>query len=75
MFPRPNAQRCLLRIVLALMICISFLPLANLSWLVRVGAQGQSAGRAARPRPGRPEGTLPDLDRVQDGKVVAKGEQ
>ena len=65
MFSRLNTRHRLLRIILALIICSSFLPLTNLSWIVRVGAQGQSAGRAARPRPGKPEGTLPDLDEVQ----------
>src|SRR5205085_9812246 len=65
MFARPNAQRHLLRIALALIICISFLPLANISSLVRVAAQGQGAGRGARPQPGKPEGTLPDLQEVQ----------
>ncbi|HJP93641.1 MAG TPA: DUF4214 domain-containing protein [Pyrinomonadaceae bacterium] len=65
MFSHPNAQRYTLHLVVTVTICISFLPLSDISWLVRVAAQGQGAGRGPRPRPGKPEATLPDLEDAQ----------
>ena len=60
------AQRLTLRCVIALTICIALLPIPGISFLVSGLAQGQSQGgrRPVPPRPGKPDGTLPNLDDI-----------
>lgn len=67
MYPVVVAFHRRLRTLLVLMTCFALLPLTDFSLLVRSSAQGQSqsAGRAGRPTPGKPEGTLPDLDEIK----------
>ena len=63
------ARRSVIRIVIALTLCVSLLLVQN-AWIVinSVSAQGQnsSSNREGRPRPGKPEGNLPDLEDVQN---------
>jgi len=58
-------RRSALRIGIALTICAALLPLSSVASLVSEAAQGQSQDRKGRPRPGRPEGDLPDLDEIR----------
>ncbi len=61
MFPRSSARNFKLRIFLSLTIGAALLP-----WPIFVGeASSPGHERAARPRPGKPQGTLPDLEEVQ----------
>lgn len=66
MLPRHVAQLSKLRITLALIVCVSLLLVPSIPTLVSGAAQGQGDGRAGRPRPGKPEGTLPNLDEVKN---------
>jgi YD repeat-containing protein len=63
------ARRSALRIVLPLTLCLSLLLVQN-AWVVikSVSAQGQnqSSNREGRPRPGKPEADLPDLEDIQN---------
>ena len=65
---RRVAQRSLLRIAIALTICVALLPLPGITSLVSEAAQGsgQTEGRKGRPRQGKPEGVLPNLDEIQN---------
>src|SRR5690349_22192506 len=72
MYFRAVARRSSSRRLLVLMICVALLPLADLSLLVRSEAQGQSPGRGARPRPGKPEGDLPDLEEVKSESFIER---
>jgi Domain of unknown function (DUF4214)/Domain of unknown function (DUF4157) len=67
MYPRTLAKRCALRIAFALTILSSLLLPTTTLWLGSSAAQnpGHNAGRAGRPRPGKPEGEFPNLDSVQ----------
>lgn len=60
MYPRAVA----FRIGLSLSICASLVGPPSLT--VIISGHGQAGGRTARPRPGKPEGLLPNLDRVQN---------
>src|SRR5215212_8783526 len=53
-----------LRIAIALLIGVALLPVPWVSMLVSVMSQGHNQ-RSAPPRPGKPEGTFPDLGEVQ----------
>jgi hypothetical protein len=61
------ALRSAFRITLVLLICAALLPVPYSSLLRSVMAQGQVRGatRTPPPRPGKPEGTFPDLDTVK----------
>src|SRR5689334_4345845 len=74
MHPHPLRFRPRLRVVLALTICLALLPVMDISLLVGSRAQGQSqsAGRAGQPRPGKPEGTLPDLDEIKNESHIQR---
>lgn len=66
MNPRAAAQHSALRIALALTISLALLLSVSTPELVAVFAQGQSqSARVARPRPGKPEGDLPNLEEVK----------
>src|SRR5687768_5636221 len=54
-----------LRLVIALTICSALLPLSNISLLVSGVTQNEAHDRQGKPRPGKPEGNLPDLEDVQ----------
>jgi YD repeat-containing protein len=60
-------QNCLFRVTLVSTVCIALLPLPGVSQLISGLAQEQSQGetRVARPVPGKPEGTLPNLSDIQ----------
>src|SRR6185369_5529446 len=65
--------RISLRIPLVLLISVALLPVPCVSILV--DAMGQSPGRAPRgapPRPGKPEGVLPDLDAVKNESWIER---
>jgi len=60
--------RSALRIAVALTLCVLLLLVQNVSIVVNpASAQGQrqSSNREGRPRPGKPEGDLPDLESVK----------
>lgn len=59
-----HSLRSPLSIALSLIILLALMPVPCVSLLRSVIAQ-RSAERTPRPRPGKPEGTLPDLDEVQ----------
>ncbi|HEU4930536.1 MAG TPA: DUF4214 domain-containing protein, partial [Pyrinomonadaceae bacterium] len=60
------AQNFTLRLILSFTICASLLSVPGVSLLSEASqGQGQGAGRDARPRPKKPEGTLPDLEEVK----------
>jgi YD repeat-containing protein len=63
MFPH-LALRSSYRIFLALSVSVSLLLMTVGFWPASEASQGQEQ-RAARPRPGKPEGTWPDLEEVQ----------
>ena len=65
MFPRSSARNFKLRIFLSLLIGAALLP-----WPMFVGEASQE--RAPRPRPGKPEGTFPDLEDVQRESQVER---
>ena len=63
------ARRSVIRITLALTLCVSLLAVQNAVLVINsASAQGQSgnSNREGRPRPGKPEGSLPDLEAVQN---------
>src|SRR5215207_9192182 len=74
MYPHRLAQRCTFRITIALIICITLLPIPSVSLLVSGATQGESAApaRKGKPRPGKPEGTFPNLDEIQDESRVQR---
>ena len=65
---RRTAQHFSLRTAIALTICIALLPLPGISPLLSGAVQGQSQGesRKEKPKPGKPEGMLPDLEEVKN---------
>ena len=65
MYPRIS-KHFTLRTTLAFTICAALLPFPGPPLFVSGQAQGLGSGRAVRPRPGKPEGTWPDLDQVQN---------
>lgn len=71
---RRVALRSSLRITLALLIGVALLPAPCVSMLV--SARGQGQGRGPRtgppPRPGKPEGALPDLDDVKNESSIKR---
>ena len=56
------AQRSTLRIVIAFTIGIALLPLPHVSLLISGAAQGAQQERKPKPRPGKPQGELPNLE-------------
>jgi hypothetical protein len=63
MFRSLISQNFLLRITLVSTVCIALL-LASVPALTSEAVSFQGAERVARPRPGKPEGALPDLEDV-----------
>lgn len=62
-----------LRLILSFTICASLLWVPGVSLLSEAShGQGQSAGRDGRPRPRKPEGTLPDLEEVKKESKVER---
>lgn len=74
---KPRARRSPLRISLALIVCTALLLVPHVSFVVSEAAQGQSQGatHALRPRPGKPEGTFPNLDDVQHESRIEREPQ
>jgi len=62
---RRVALRSSLRITLVLLLGIALLPVPCVSMLVSAVGQGRSPRTGPPPRPGKPEGTFPDLDDVK----------
>ncbi|HEX7771821.1 MAG TPA: hypothetical protein VF435_05325, partial [Pyrinomonadaceae bacterium] len=63
---RPRARCSTLRISLALLLCVALLLMPHV-FVVSEAAQGRRATRGAPPpRPGKPEGTFPNLDEVRN---------
>src|SRR5215213_1613431 len=60
-----------LRIAIALLIGVALLPVPWVSMLVSVMSQGHNQ-RSAPPRPGKPEGTFPNLDDVQNESLIER---
>ncbi|HEU4836138.1 MAG TPA: DUF4214 domain-containing protein, partial [Pyrinomonadaceae bacterium] len=70
---RRVSLRSSLRIVLILLIGIALLPAPCVSVIVGAMGQGQSRGpRTAPPRPGKPEGTLPNLEEVKGESTIER---
>jgi YD repeat-containing protein len=65
MLPSAVDQRSPTRIALALMICTALLPMPSVRLLLRAAAQGQGVPSITGLKPGRPEGTWPDLEAVK----------
>ena len=62
-----------LRVALVLFVGLALLPVPCISILVSAMGQGQSQDhRSAPPRPGKPEGALPDLEDVQNESHVER---
>ena len=69
------AHRSALRFVLALTICVSLLVGPNASGLVSSGTtqeQNPNSERQGKPRPGKPDGDLPDLEDAQRDSHVER---
>ena len=66
------AQNFTLRLTLSFTICAALLLLPGVLLLVSEASQGQSAGRSARPRHKKPEGTFPDLEEVKNEANVER---
>ena len=60
-----------LRVPIALAICGFLLTSSNVSLLISE-AQNVGQGRQAKPKPGKPEGSLPDLEDVQNESYVER---
>ncbi len=63
------ARRSVIRITLALILCVALLAVQNAVLVIKsASAQGQSgnSNREGRPKPGKPEGSFPDLEAVQN---------
>ena len=58
-------RRSVLRIAIAITICAALLPLPGIASLVSEAVQGQSEDRKGKPRPGSPEGILPNLNEIR----------
>ena len=71
MFRPLIAQNVPFRVALVSIVCTALL-LPGIPLLRSEAAQAQSAGRAERPRPGKPEGTLPDLEDVKAESQVER---
>ncbi|HEX6717738.1 MAG TPA: DUF4214 domain-containing protein [Pyrinomonadaceae bacterium] len=65
MFSSSVGQQSPIRIALIFTICAALLLIPSMHLLVRTAAQGQGGPSAARPQPGKPEGTWPDLEHVK----------
>ena len=67
--------RSALRIFLALMTCASLLLVPNATLIdnsASAQGQNQSSNREGRPKPGKPEGSLPNLEEVQNESHVER---
>ena len=66
------AQRLALRTVIAFTLCIALLPLPGISFLISGAAQGQREEHKSKPKPGRPEGELPDLEDIKQESAIER---
>ncbi len=72
---RRVALRSLLQIALVLLIGVALLPVPCVSIIVSALGQGKNQGanrRVVPPRPGKPEGTFPDLDEVKNESSIER---
>ena len=75
MFGSVVAHRPTVQVILGLMVCASLLLGPNVTFVSDVASaqgQNQSSKREGRPRPGKPEGSLPDLEDVQNESHVER---
>src|SRR5688572_1149109 len=70
---RRVAQRLTLRTAIALTISIALLPAPGLSFLISGAAQGQREERKGKPKPGKPEGVWPDLEKAKQQSQIERG--
>ena len=69
---RRVAQRLTLRTAIALTIFIALLPTPGLSLLISGEAQGQREERKGKPKPGKPEGVWPDLEKAKQQSQIER---
>lgn len=69
---RHVAHRLTLRTAIAITICVALLPLPGISFLTPGAAQGQREERKAKPKPGKPEGELPDLEEIKQESGIER---
>jgi YD repeat-containing protein len=69
---RRVALRSSLRITLVLLIGLALLPLPRVSMFVSAMGQGRGPQTAPPPRPGKPEGELPDLDDLKHESSIER---
>ncbi|HEX6648430.1 MAG TPA: DUF4214 domain-containing protein, partial [Pyrinomonadaceae bacterium] len=64
------AHRLTLRTAIALTLCFALLPFPSVSLLISGAAQAQN--HRGRPRPGRPDGVLPNLDEIREESQIER---
>ena len=69
---RRLARRLTPHTLVALTISIALLSLPGVSLLISGSAQGQHEERRAKPKPGKPEGELPDLEDVKNESSIER---
>ncbi len=75
MFPHSTARRSLFRTAVAISVSVSLLPFA-VGWSTPRAARGHHLEqRAGKPRPGKPEGSWPNLEEVQREGDPARGRE
>lgn len=66
------AQRLTLRTVIAFTICFALLPVPGVSQLISGVAKGLSQERKPKPKRGKPEGELPDLEDIKQESGIER---
>ena len=66
------AHRRSLRIAIALTVLVMLLPLPGISSLISGAAQGLREERKPKPKPGKPEGVLPDLEEIKSESQIER---
>ena len=69
---RRVAQRLTLRTAIALTISTALLPAPGISFLISGAAQGQREERKGKPKPGKPEGVWPDLEKAKQQSPIER---
>ena len=71
---RRATHRSLFRILISLTICAALLPLPSIASLVSAAVQRQSNPNSekGKPKPGKPQGTLPDLNALTDESQIER---
>lgn len=66
------SRRFTARIIIALTICVALLPVPGLSFLISGVAENQREVRKGKPKPGKPEGELPNLEEVKEESDIER---